>query len=68
MPAFELKVEVALGAVPALEELLAEHEEQRLMLIEDKPSGRAWLTGYFARGPRQDRSGRGWPASSTPRG
>ncbi len=44
---FELKVEVALGAVPALEELLAEQEEQRLMVLEDKPSGRAWLTGYF---------------------
>lgn len=44
---FELKVEVALGAVPAIEELLAEQEEQRLMVLEDKPSGRAWLTGYF---------------------
>ncbi|MES1167866.1 MAG: 50S ribosomal protein L11 methyltransferase, partial [Oleiharenicola lentus] len=36
-----------LGAVPAVEELLAEHEEQHLMVIEDKPSGRAWLTGYY---------------------
>ncbi len=44
---FEFKVEVALGAVPAIEELLAEHEEQHLMVLEDKPSGRAWLTGYF---------------------
>lgn len=43
----ELKVEVVLGAVPAIEELLAEHEEQRLMVIEDKPAGRAWLAGYF---------------------
>lgn len=44
---FEFKVEVALGAVPAIEDLLAEQEEQRLMVLEDKPSGRAWLTGYF---------------------
>ena len=44
---FEFKAEVAIGAVPAIEELLAEQEEQRLMVLEDKPSGRAWLTGYF---------------------
>lgn len=43
----ELKIEVALGAVPQIEDLLAEREEQRLMVLEDKPSGRAWLTGYF---------------------
>ncbi len=43
----EFKVEVAAGAVPAIEELLAEREEQRLMVLEDKPSGRAWITGYF---------------------
>ncbi len=47
MAVFEFKIEVALGAVPAIEELLAEHEEQHLMVLEDKPSGRAWLTGYF---------------------
>ncbi len=47
MAVFEFKVEVALGAVPAIEDLLAEHEEQHLMVIEDKPSGRAWLTGYY---------------------
>jgi ribosomal protein L11 methyltransferase len=47
MPVIELKAEVALGAVPALEELLAEAEQQKLMVLEDKPSGRAWLTGYF---------------------
>lgn len=45
---FEFKVEVTLGAVPVLEELLAEAEEQQLMVLEDKPSGRAWLTGYYA--------------------
>ncbi|MDQ5979070.1 MAG: ribosomal protein methyltransferase [Verrucomicrobiota bacterium] len=44
---FEFKVEVALGAVPVIEDLLAEREEQHLMVLEDKPSGRAWLTGYF---------------------
>lgn len=44
---FELKLEVTLGTVPAIEDLLAEQEEQRFMVLEDKPSGRAWLTGYF---------------------
>jgi ribosomal protein L11 methyltransferase len=44
---FEFKVEIALETVPAIEELLAEREEQRLMVIEDKPSGRAWLVGYY---------------------
>ncbi len=48
MAVFELKTEVPLAAAPALEGWLAEREEQRLMVIEDKPSGRAWLTGYFA--------------------
>lgn len=43
----EFKVEVAPGAVGAIEDLLAECEEQRLMVLEDKPSGRAWLAGYF---------------------
>lgn len=48
MAVFELKTEVPLGALPALEDLLAEREEQRFMVLEDKPSGRSWLTGYFA--------------------
>lgn len=47
MAVFEFKVEVALGAVPAIEELLAEREEQHLMVIEDKLSSRAWVTGYY---------------------
>ena len=47
MAVFELKIEVTLNAVPMIEDLLAEREEQRLMVMEDKPSGRAWLTGYF---------------------
>lgn len=47
MAVFELKTEIPLDASAALEELLAEREESRLMVIEDKPSGRAWLAGYF---------------------
>ncbi len=47
MAVFELKSEVPLAAVPNLENLLAEREELRLMVLEDKPSGRGWLTGYF---------------------
>lgn len=47
MAVHELKIEMALAFVPALEELLAEQEEQRFMVLEDKPAGRAWLTGYF---------------------
>jgi len=54
---FEFKIEVTLGAVPAIEELLAEHEEQHLMVLEDKPSGRAWLTGYFE---TRDAAQAGW--------
>ena len=44
---FEFKVEVALSAVPAIEQLLGDREEQHLMVIEDKPSARAWVTGYY---------------------
>jgi ribosomal protein L11 methyltransferase len=47
MAVFEFKIEVVLDSVPAIEELLGEREEQHLMVLEDKPSGRAWLTGYF---------------------
>ncbi len=47
MAVFEFKAEVALGAVPAIVDLLEEREEQNLMVIEDKPSDRAWLTGYY---------------------
>jgi ribosomal protein L11 methyltransferase len=43
----EFKIEITLGAVAPVEELLAEREEQHLMVLEDKPSGRAWITGYF---------------------
>jgi ribosomal protein L11 methyltransferase len=48
MAVFELKAEMALADCGTLEEYLAESEEQRLMVLEDKPSGRVWLTGYFA--------------------
>jgi len=47
MSVIEIKVEVAMHSVPMLEDLLAEQAERRLMVIEDKPLGRAWLTGYF---------------------
>jgi ribosomal protein L11 methyltransferase len=47
MATFELKIEVPRETAPVLEDLLAEREEQRLMVVEDKPSGRVWLTGYF---------------------
>ena len=47
MAIHELKIEIAPAAVPAIEELLAESEEQRLMVLEDKPGARAWITGYF---------------------
>lgn len=47
MPVIEFKTEVILSAVPMIEDLLGEWEEQRLMVLEDKPAGRAWLTGYF---------------------
>lgn len=48
MPVYELKAGITPAAIEPLEELLAELEEQRVMVMEDKPSGRAWLTGYFA--------------------
>ncbi len=47
MAVYELKAEIALSAVGSLDELLGELEEQRLIVLEDKPSGRAWLAGYF---------------------
>ena len=47
MPIIELKVEVTLAAAAAIDELLAEREEQRVMILEDKPAERAWVTGYF---------------------
>ena len=47
MAIFECKAEVAPGAVEPLEEILALQEEPRRLILEDKPSGRAWLAGYF---------------------
>ena len=47
MPVFELKTDLPLELIDRTEELLAESEEQRLMVLEDKPSARAWVMGYF---------------------
>ncbi|MBP7143073.1 MAG: 50S ribosomal protein L11 methyltransferase [Opitutaceae bacterium] len=47
MPLFELKLEVRLDAVGEVEEAIAVWEDGRLMLLEDKPSARAWVAGYF---------------------
>jgi ribosomal protein L11 methyltransferase len=47
MAVVELKAPIPLEIIPVIEELLAEYEEQRLMVLEDKPSARAWLGGYF---------------------
>jgi ribosomal protein L11 methyltransferase len=47
MAILELKAGIPLAAVEPIEELLGELEEQRLMVLEDKPTARAWLMGYF---------------------
>ncbi|HEY4248600.1 MAG TPA: 50S ribosomal protein L11 methyltransferase [Lacunisphaera sp.] len=47
MPVYELKTAMPGALVDQVEELLAELEEQRLMVLEDKPSAQAWLAGYF---------------------
>jgi len=47
MPVHELKSEVAPELIGRIEEALAELEEQRLMVLEDKPASRAWIVGYF---------------------
>ncbi len=51
MAVFELRAEVAPETIDALEEILGELEEQRLMVLEDKPSAKAWLVGYFPARP-----------------
>ena len=66
MPVFELRVEVAPEGVAALEELLAEAEEQQLMVLEDKPSGRAWLAGYFQTEAAARAAGNLWLARIEP--
>lgn len=66
MPVWELRAEVASSRAAELEDWLAESEEQRLMLLEDKPSGRAWLVGYFtAKAEAEAMRGEieGWPAA-----
>jgi len=47
MATIELKAMVPAVAVPGLAEALAEAGEVSLVLLEDKPSGGAWLIGYF---------------------
>lgn len=47
MIVYELKADVPLSAIERIEELLSEFEEQRLMVLEDKPAACAWLMGYF---------------------
>ncbi len=47
MPLFELKLEVRSDAVGEVEEAIAVWEDGRLMLLEDKPSARAWVAGYY---------------------
>ncbi|MDI1320017.1 MAG: 50S ribosomal protein L11 methyltransferase [bacterium] len=47
MATFELKIEVTGEAALLLEERLADYGDVRLMMLEDKVSGRAWLAGYF---------------------
>ena len=47
MPIIELKTEVTLSAALVIEGIFGEREDQHLMILEDKPSGRAWVTGYF---------------------
>lgn len=47
MAVVELRVALAPDCAGLVEEFLAEREEQRLMVVEDKPSGQAWLAGYF---------------------
>lgn len=47
MALLEIKVEFHSTALSFIEELLGETERQDYMILEDKPSGRAWLVGYF---------------------
>lgn len=58
MPLWETKAEIARDAVPIVEELLAEGEDGRLMVLEDKIAGRAWVAGYFE---DRDAAERDWP-------
>lgn len=58
MPLWETKAEIARDAVPVVEELLAEGEDGRLMVLEDKIAGRAWVAGYFE---ERNAAERDWP-------
>jgi ribosomal protein L11 methyltransferase len=48
MSLIERRAEIPVEAVPLAEEALALAEDDRLMVLEDKLAGRAWLAGYFA--------------------
>jgi len=48
MAVIELRVPLPAGSAAAVAETLAEAGEEILMVLEDQPSGAAWLTGYFA--------------------
>jgi len=47
MPLFEVKIEICLESVSEVEESIALFEDGRLMVLEDKPSERAWLVAYY---------------------
>jgi len=47
MAVYEIKKMIAIGEIAEIEELLTELEEQRLMVLEDKPTATAWIAGYF---------------------
>jgi len=47
MAVYEIKKMIAIGEIGEIEELLTELEEQRLMVLEDKPTATAWIAGYF---------------------
>ncbi len=47
MSVHECRIAIRPEAIPSVEEILAEREDQRWMVIEDSDVGRAWLTGFF---------------------
>lgn len=50
MAIHECRIVIRPEAIPSVEEILAEREDQRWMVIEDSAMGRAWLTGFFESG------------------
>jgi ribosomal protein L11 methyltransferase len=47
MSVHQCRIEIRQERVPSFEEILAEWEDSRWMVIEELATGRAWLTGYF---------------------